>query len=116
MSQKAITPFSPYIVNGNTVYVSGQLPVDKNGNIPESVGEQTKVCLQNLKEQLRKAGFQPNEIVKVTVMITDFSRFGEMNEAYLQELEEPYPARSAFECTRLAKDAKVEIDCIASHR
>ena len=108
------TPYSPAVKVGNQLYVSGQLPIDPcKGMIPDSIYEQTCLCLERIRDLVEKAGFEMQDIVKTTVYMTDFSEFSQMNEAYMKYFSQPYPARCACEVSALAQGASVEIDCVA---
>ena len=106
-------PFSPIVVVDNVAYVSGQLPIDEKGDLAVGVGPQTTQCLSNLLHILKKEGFDLKDVVKTTVYLTDFAKFGEMNSAYIDFFNGIKPARSACGVSMLAKGATVEIDCIA---
>lgn len=112
----AIGPYSQATKAGQTVYVSGQLPIDPaTGKMPESAAEQTRQSLQNIRSILAEAGLGMDNVVKTTVMLADMSLFGAMNEVYATFFGEgKYPARSAFAVRELPKGALVEIECVAA--
>ncbi len=113
----AIGPYSQGIQVGEFVYTSGQLPLDPiTKEMPESIQEQTKVSLENVKAVLEKAGLQLSDVVKTTVYLDDITEFSLMNEVYATFFEAPYPARSAFEVANLPLDAKVEIEVVAINK
>lgn len=111
----AIGPYSQAVQAGNTIYVSGQLPIDpKTGNFVEGdIREQTRQSLTNLKSILQAAGADMKDIVKATVLLADIADFAAMNEVYAEFFEEPYPARAAYQIAALPKNARVEIEVIA---
>ena len=111
----AIGPYSQAVVAGNTVYVSGQLPIDPaTGAFAGSdIAAQTSQSLTNLKNILNAAGADMCDVVKVTVYLAKIADFAAMNEVYAQFFSVPYPARAAFEAACLPKNALVEIECIA---
>ena len=111
----AIGPYSQAIAAGNTVYVSGQLPVDPatGAFAGPDITAQTRQSLTNLKNILRTAGADMHNVVKVTVYLQNMGDFAAMNEVYAQFFSAPYPARAAIEVARLPKDALVEIECVA---
>ncbi|MDQ1147402.1 2-iminobutanoate/2-iminopropanoate deaminase [Bacillus sp. SORGH_AS 510] len=111
----AIGPYSQAIKMGDFLFVSGQLPIHPATNeMPQSVGEQTKQSLENVKAILEAAGSDLQHVVKTTVFIKDMNTFTQINEVYQSYFTENYPARSAVEVARLPKDALVEIEVIAS--
>ena len=111
----AIGPYSQAIRVGNTIYISGQIPVDPvTGNIDSAdIVGQTKQSLENIKAILKAAGAGMDSVVKTTVLLADINDFGAMNEVYKTYFAEPFPARAAFQAAKLPKDAKVEIEAIA---
>lgn len=111
----AVGPYSQAIEVNNTVYVSGQLPIDpSNGSFPEGgIKAQTEQSFKNIKAILAEAGLTVNHIVKTTVLLADISDFGAMNEVYADQFNGTFPARSAFAVKDLPKGALVEIEVIA---
>jgi len=101
---------------GNTIYVSGQLPIDPaiKSFAGESIAEQTRQSLTNAKSILESAGFTMEDVVKVTVLLDDIGDFKGMNEVYGEFFKSNFPARAAFEVAKLPLGAKVEIEMIAS--
>lgn len=112
----AIGPYSQAIQAGDTVYVSGQLPVDPaTGEFAGAdIKAQTKQSLTNMKNILATAGYEMTDVVKTTVLLSDINEFSAMNEVYAEFFAEPFPARAAFQVAALPKGAKVEIECIAA--
>ena len=111
----AIGPYSQAIQAGNTIYVSGQLPIDPaTGNFAgEEIASQTRQSLTNIQNILKAAGADMSNVVKTTVLLKNMADFGAMNEVYAEFFTAPYPARSAFEVACLPKNALVEIECVA---
>ena len=111
----AIGPYSQAVETDNLVFVSGQIPVDKQtGTMPIGIKEQTKQSLTNIKYILEEAGLSMNNIVKTTVLLQHMSDFSDMNEVYASFFEGDCPARAAFEVVALPKGALIEIEAIAS--
>ena len=113
----AIGPYSQAIVAGDTVYVSGQLPVDPStGNFAgDDIASQTRQSLTNIRNILESGGFSMKDVVKTTVLLANIADFTAMNEVYAEFFEEPYPARAAFQVAAIPKGALVEIEAVA-HR
>ena len=112
----AIGPYSQAILAGNTLYVSGQIPLDPaTGEIIEGgIVEQTKIVFENLKAILNEAGCTFANVVKAEVFLDDIKDFAAVNEIYASYFtEDPKPARQAVEVANLPKYVKVEISCIA---
>ena len=112
----AIGPYSQAIHAGNLVFVSGQLPIDPiTGSFAEGgIKELTRQSLTNMKHILEAEGLTMNQVVKTTVFLAEMSDFAEMNEVYAEFFSKPFPARSAVAVKTLPKNARVEIECIAS--
>ncbi|MBQ7447008.1 MAG: RidA family protein [Eubacterium sp.] len=111
----AIGPYSQAIQAGNTIYVSGQIPIDpaKGEFAGTDIATQTRQSLTNIKNILAAAGADMSHVVKTTVLLADIADFTAMNEVYAEFFTEPYPARAAFQAAALPKGAKVEIEAIA---
>jgi len=111
----AIGPYSQAIRAGNTIYVSGQIPIDPvTGSFAGSdIVSQTRQSLTNLKAILRAAGADMGNVVKTTVYLANMADFAAMNQVYAEFFTAPYPARAAFEVACLPRNALVEIECVA---
>lgn len=112
----AVGPYSQGIKAGNTIYVSGQLPINPaTGELYKGtdIKEETRMSLMNVKAILEEAGASLADVVKCTVFIKDMNQFGLINEAYAEIFQDTKPARVCVEVARLPKDANVEIDAIA---
>lgn len=110
----AIGTYSQAVKAGNTVYLSGQIPL-----VPETMeivtgdfATRVHQCFKNLKAVCEAAGGSLNEVVKVNISLTDLSNFATVNEVMAQYFEQPYPARAAVGVAQLPKDAGVEIEAI----
>ena len=115
LAPAAIGPYSQAVEAGNTLYVSGQLPVNPaTGQFAEGdIKELTAQSLTNMKAILEAAGMNFDNVVKTTVFLADMADFADMNEVYAQFFAAPFPARSAVAVKTLPKGARVEIECIA---
>jgi len=111
----AIGPYSQAVKAGNTIYVSGQLPIDPaTGQFAgEDIASQTRQSLTNIRNILAQAGADMSSVVKTTVLLQHIGDFAAMNEVYAQFFEAPYPARAAFEVAAIPKGALVEIEAVA---
>ena len=112
----AIGPYSQAIHAGKLVFVSGQLPVNPaTGNFAEGgIKELTRQSLTTMKHILEAEGLKMSQVVKTTVFLADMADFAEMNEVYAEFFSKPFPARSAIAIKTLPKNARVEVECIAS--
>ena len=111
----AIGPYSQAIRCGDTVFCSGQIPLDaETGELRnENIEVATRQCLRNLQAVLAAAGCSASNIVKTTVFLTDLKEFPRMNAAYAAFFGTHRPARAAVQVAALPAGARVEIDCIA---
>ena len=111
----AIGPYSQAIAAGNTIYVSGQIPIDPatGAFAGEDIITQTKQSLTKVKNLLEAAGYSCADVVKSTVLLAEISDFAAMNAVYAEFFPENCPARAAFAVKDLPKGAKVEIEVIA---
>ncbi|PAB59909.1 RidA family protein [Anaeromicrobium sediminis] len=110
----AIGPYSQGVKFGNMIITSGQLPINpETGEMPETIKEQTRQSLENVKAILEEAGTSMDKVVKTTVFLNDMNDFAQMNEVYGEFFSGTYPSRSAVEVARVPKDALVEIEAIA---
>ena len=120
-TDQAPAPVGPYsqaiAASGQFVFVAGQIPLDpRTGTIVggDDVAAQTKQVLANLDAILQAAGVSFNDVVKTTVFLADMNDFATMNAVYTGAFDEAIaPARVCVEVSRLPKDVRVEIDCIA---
>jgi 2-iminobutanoate/2-iminopropanoate deaminase len=114
---KAIGPYSPAVRAGQLLFVSGQVALDPaTGNMVEGgIAEQTRRVLDNLGALLTAGGRSFADVVRTTIFLADMNDFAAVNEIYGQYFKEPYPARATVQVARLPKDARVEIDLIASY-
>ena len=114
---KAIGPYSQAVRAGQLLFVSGQVPLDPaTGQIVDGdIAAQTRRVFANLGAVLAAGGRSFADVVRTTVFLADMSDFAAVNEIYGQYFLEPYPARATVQVARLPKDARVEIDLIASY-
>ena len=110
----ALGPYSAGIRAGNLVFTAGQIPLDpKTGLMAETIEEQTRQSLSNVKAILEAAGTNLDHIIKTTVFLQNMGDFAAMNGVYGEFFKENCPARSAVEVAKLPKNAMVEIEAIA---
>ncbi|MDP3706197.1 MAG: RidA family protein [Legionellaceae bacterium] len=110
----AIGTYSQAIRAGNTVYLSGQIPLDPKTMtlVPGDMSMQIKQVFENLSAVCRAAGGDLSHLVKVTVYLTDLTHFPLVNEAMTDYFTEPYPARAVIEVAGLPRGAEVEMDAV----
>ena len=113
----AIGPYSPAIRAGQLLFVSGQLAIDPaTGHmIAGDVGVQTRRVMENIGAILRAGGLSFSDVVRSTVFLTDMNDLSAMNEVYGTYFSAPAPARATVQVARLPKDARIEIEVMASY-
>jgi 2-iminobutanoate/2-iminopropanoate deaminase len=111
----AIGPYSQAVVHQNTIYCSGQIALDPKTNeiVSAEVGDQTEQVMQNLEQILMEAGSNFSKVLKCSIFLADMNDFSTVNEIYGSYFPENPPARETVEVSRLPKDVKIEISCIA---
>jgi 2-iminobutanoate/2-iminopropanoate deaminase len=109
------SPLSQAVKAGNTIFISGQVPVDSKTTqlVSEDFATQTRKVLESLKGIVEAAGGDLGQIVKTTVFLTDMSRFQEMNEIYKTYFPEEPPARTCIGVKELPRKSQIEIEAIA---
>ncbi|MCB0486975.1 MAG: RidA family protein [Cyclobacteriaceae bacterium] len=117
-SAKAPEPIGPYsqaIKAGNTLFVSGQIPIDSStGKIDDGdITSQTNQVMKNLEAILTAAGMTFANVVKCSIFLSDMNDFPKVNDAYGKYFQSEPPARETVQVSRLPKDVNVEISCIA---
>ena len=114
---KAIGPYSSALRAGQLFFVSGQVPFDPaTGRMVEGdFAAQTLRVLQNIGALLEAGGLSYHQVVRTTVFLADMDDFAVMNDVYRTFFKEPFPARSTVQAARLPRDARIEIDAIASY-
>lgn len=111
---KAIGTYSQAVRAGDTVYVSGQIPLDPatgelvGGDIEVQIGR----VFENLTGIIEAAGAGFDQVVKLNVYLTDLKHFALVNQIMAQYFREPYPARAAVGVASLPRGAQVEMDCV----
>lgn len=117
-TDKAPQPIGPYsqgLVVGNMIYVAGQGPKNpETGKTPETIGEQTRQVMTNIKMILEAGGATMDNVVKSTVHLADLKDFQAFNEVYKEFFKPPFPVRTTVGSSLL--DILVEIDVVAEIR
>ena len=107
-------PFSPGILSGGTLFVSGQVGRDiKTNKYPEAFEDEVKTCLENIGIILKEGGMGFEDAVAVQVYITDMELFPRMNAVYVKFFPEPRPARTTVGVAKLVGTARIEITVTA---
>lgn len=114
-SKAAGAPYSPGIVCGNLVFVSGQVPMNPETKevLRDNFEEEVRLCIANVERILKAAGSSLEHCVKVTVFLADMDNFARLNAVYSTYFGAVLPARSCVQVARLPLDVNVEIEAIA---
>jgi reactive intermediate/imine deaminase len=110
----AIGPYSQAVRAGDTVYFSGQIPLDPATMtlVEGDISAQTRRVFDNLAAVAKEAGGSLAQIVRVGIYLTDLANFAAVNAVMAEYFQQPYPARSTIEVSGLPKAAQVEVDAI----
>ena len=111
---KAIGPYSQGVVSNGHIFLSGQIPLNSNGELLDgNIQEQVALVFQNIRHLLETENCTLQNIVKLTVFLKDIQDFDAVNDKMIELLDEPYPARSLVQAAALPKNVDVEIEVIA---
>lgn len=117
-TEKAAMPIGPYnqaVLSKDSLYISGQIGIDPlSGELnTESIEEETKQVMRNLKKILEEADMDFTNVVKCSIFVADLDNFENINKVYGNFFYKNFPARETVQVARLPKDANVEISAIA---
>ena len=112
----AIGPYSQAVVHNQTIYVSGQLPVDPATGelVTGDIAAQTTRAMNNIKAIVEAAGGKMDGIIKTSILLADLSNFAAVNEAYAKFFPTDPPARVCYQVCALPKGAEIEIDAVCA--
>ena len=112
----AIGPYSQAIQWGDVVFISGQVAfIPGSGELNNNTFEdEVNQVIDNLDAICKEAGGSLDNILKLSIFLTDLSNFDAVNSLMKERFSEPFPARSTIEVSRLPKDVNIEIDAILS--
>ena len=111
---KAIGPYSQAVRAGDLVFLSGQIPLDPatmelvSGDFEAEV----RRAFENLKAVVEAAGGRLDQVVKLTLFLTDLAHFPKVNEVMASFFKEPFPARSTVGVSQLPKGSRFEVECV----
>jgi reactive intermediate/imine deaminase len=112
----AIGPYSQAVRAGNTLWLSGQIPLDPitKEMVQGDIETQARRVFDNIKAVVAAAGTNLDAVVKTTIFLTDLSHFALVNKVMAEYFREPYPARSTVGVAALPRGAQVEVECIVA--
>ncbi len=112
---KALGPYSQAVEANDTLYISGQVPINPSTNkvVEGGITEQTIQVMKNIGAILEEAGYSFSDVVKSTCLLSDMSNFAAMNAVYGSYYTENHPARAAFAVKELPLSVMIEIETVA---
>jgi len=112
----ALGPYSQAIQWGDVVFISGQIPlIPSTGELNnKTFNDQATQVIDNLEAICNEAGGSLDNILKLTIFLTDLTKFDEVNEIMTKRFSEPFPARATLEISKLPKGVDIEMDAILS--
>ena len=111
----AIGPYSQAVRAGDTVYLSGQIPLDPQTMelVEGDIGARAKRVFDNLTAVMQEAGGSLSDIVKLTIYLVDLEQFGQVNEVMAEYFDAPFPSRATVAVAALPKGAPIEVEAVA---
>ena len=111
----AIGPYSQEVRDGDTVYLSGQIPLDPQTMelVEGDIGARARRVFDNLTAVMQEAGGSLSDIVKLTIYIVDLEQFGQVNEVMAEYFDAPFPSRATVAVAALPKGAPIEVEAVA---
>jgi len=111
---KAIGTYSQAVKVNGFLFISGQIPLDPSTmELVEGIENQINQVFENINQILKADGMDFSNVVKLSVLLEDLSHFEKVNEIMTSIFSKPYPARAAYEVSKLPKGSSVEIETIA---
>ena len=111
----AIGPYSQAVRVGDTVYLSGQIPLDPQTMelVEGDIGARARRVFDNLTAVMQEAGGSLSDIVKLTIYLVDLEQFGQVNEVMAKYFDAPFPSRATVAVAALPKGAPIEVEAVA---
>ncbi len=111
----AIGPYSQAVRVGDTVYLSGQIPLDPQTMelVEGDIGARARRVFDNLTAVMQEAGGSLSDIVKLTIYLVDLEQFGQVNEVMAEYFDAPFPSRATVAVAALPKGAPIEVEAVA---
>ena len=111
----AIGPYSQAVRAGDTVYLSGQIPLDPQTMelVEGDIGARARRVFDNLSAVMQEAGGSLSDIVKLTIYLVDLEQFGQVNEVMAEYFDAPFPSRATVAVAALPKGAPIEVEAVA---
>ncbi len=114
---KPIAPYSPGVIMNNIMFISGQIAINPETSalVTDNIENETHQVMKNLFQVIQEAGFEPKDLVKITIFMSDMSYYETINRIYAEYFKgiDIYPAREAVAVKTLPRNVNVEISGIA---
>ena len=112
----AIGPYSQAIRTGDTLWMSGQIPLDPASMqiVEGGIEAQATRVFDNMQAVLKAAGGNLDDIVKLSILLVDLGDFAKVNELMTRRFRQPYPARSTYQVAALPRGARIEVEAVAA--
>jgi len=111
---EAIGTYSQAIATESLLFISGQIPLDpKTMNIVDGIENQIRQTFLNVENILKEENLAFENVIKLTILLDDLDNFELVNEVMTDLFQKPYPARAAYEVSKLPKNSSIEIETIA---
>ena len=111
---KAIGTYSQAVKVNGFLFISGQIPLDPSTmELVEGIENQINQVFENIRQILKADGMDFSNVVKLSVLLDDLNHFEKVNEIMVSIFSKPYPARAAYEVSKLPKGSSIEIETIA---
>ena len=111
---KPVGPYSQAVQAGNLIFISGQIPLDPvSVNLVDGIENQIRQAFENIKNILEAENLTFSNIIKLTILLDNLNNFELVNKIMAELFTEPYPARAAYEVSKLPKNSSIEIETIA---
>lgn len=115
---RAVGPYSTAVIYGDTVYMSGIVPVDPETNefVRTSIADEAHRAFKNVAIVMEELGINLSDALKVTLYLADMNDFAEVNNIYKEYFGPDYPARTAIQVGKLPMNVRIEVDVIAAYK
>ena len=115
ISQTQVLPFLPSVESNGTLYISGQISPNKEGE-NKTIEQETKEVMEKIGEILKQNGYDFRDVVQCSVFLTDINDYQKVNNVYASFYDGKFPSRVAMEVSRLVKGSRIEIAAIAAKK
>ncbi|MDO8905745.1 RidA family protein [Hydrogenophaga sp.] len=116
MTSPTTPPLSKARTGGNLVFLSGELPFNTDGSVPEGIEAQTALTLDRIEATLKAQGLELSDVISVTAYLIDAGDFTAFNQVYAQRFQPPFPARTTVRADLMRPGPRLELTAVALAR